>query len=104
MPVDVLQQRQTECDETFGSTADAGPIVQRSQDVVDTALEEIVLVAKMRVERRAANVGAIENLLHDDRRIRLFPGKTDQRCVQRRFRPLHAPVAPAGGRFRTICA
>jgi hypothetical protein len=66
MLIEVPQQRQAERDDVFGRTAGARPIVQRSQDLVDAALEQIVLVAIMGVERRAADIGAVEDLLHGD--------------------------------------
>lgn len=38
----------------------------RSQHVMYTADEQIILVTKMCVEGRSAHIRAVENLLHDD--------------------------------------
>src|SRR6516164_6042783 len=40
--------------------------MNRSEHVMDAADEQLILVAKMHVEGRAAHIGAIQNLLHDD--------------------------------------
>src|SRR5262245_61237431 len=97
MFIDVLENRQAEGHHPVDRSGTRAP-VNRPEYLVNTTLEQFVLVAEMRVEGRSADVGAIEDLLHRNRAIRLLVGKTNQRLPQRCLRPPDSPVA----RFPTI--
>src|SRR5438132_13935934 len=51
-------------------------------EIVDVADEEIVLVAVMHVERRAADAGTIENILHRDGVECLLQHQLDQSVAE----------------------
>ncbi len=80
MLVNVFENRKAERENLFGSAARTAPTVNRAQHFVNAALEEIVLVAEMRVEGRPSDIGAIENLFHRDRVVRLFAREADPGC------------------------
>ena len=90
--------RKAESDNPFEGAAGARLTLNRLQDLVNAALEQIVLVAEMRIERRPADICSIENLFHSDRWIRLFAGESDERFLKRCLRSLYSAVWC----FRTI--
>jgi hypothetical protein len=66
MLIDVFQERKAERDHPFGGAAGARLTPNRPQDLMNAALEQIVFIAKMRIERRPAHVRAVEDLLNGD--------------------------------------
>src|SRR5215207_7128010 len=81
MLVDVCQKRKAERDSVFEWAAGPRMSASRLQDVANAALEQIVFVAKVRVELRLNDVGATENLLHGDLGIRLFAREANEGVV-----------------------
>ena len=55
--------------------------MNRSEQVMNAADEQFILVAKMHVEGRAAHVGAVQNLLHDDLVVWLLANKRAESVV-----------------------
>jgi hypothetical protein len=92
--------RKAECDNPFDRAAGPRAMVNRLEDLVNAAFEQIVLIAKVRVERRFADVRSVKNLLHCDRGVWLFARESDERVMERGFRPAHSSVRC----FRTILA
>ena len=72
MLVDERQERQAEREQAIQSGLRPRSAAGRVKHIMDATLEQIVLIAKVHVKRRLADVGTIEDLLHGDRRIRLL--------------------------------
>ena len=94
MPVDVLEKRPAEIDDSFGPGLAAVMMPNRVDQFVDSAFEQFILVPEVRVERRSSNVCPIQDVLDRDRMIGLLPRKTDQRIACRVSRSPNAPVVP----------
>src|SRR5262245_60887665 len=91
MPVDVFEKRKAECDDAFGCAL-ATLFAKRPDDVVNAALEKLVLAGEMRVEGGSAHVRAMQDLLDGDGGVRLFAGEAEQCLSQRALRPLYSPI------------
>jgi hypothetical protein len=76
--VDVLENWTAERRDLIENAAVPGPLVSRSKQVMDTAFEQLVLVAEMRVEGRSSDIGALENLLHCNCVVRLLARQIDE--------------------------
>jgi hypothetical protein len=63
-----------EGDDPLDRAATARLIMDRPQELVNARLEQITLVAEVRVERRPANVRAVEDLPDGNRGVRLLAG------------------------------
>jgi hypothetical protein len=67
----------------------SGPGRQHS---VNAAAQQLVLVGEMRVEGRAANVRAAQDLFYDDIVVGLLAHQGSKRLAQKRLRLLDASV------------
>jgi hypothetical protein len=64
MPLDVLEHGQAEAEDLVDTPAGASGLA-RVEHVADAALEQIVLVAEVGIERGPRHVGVSQDLLHD---------------------------------------
>lgn len=103
MTLDVLEEGKTECHDPLGKRRLGGPFrrTKRAEHLVDVADEQIILVAKVGVEGRSANVGALEDCANGDALICFRANQGAERIVRQTARPLDAPVGRAIGRTRT---
>ena len=95
MLMDVFEDRKAETDEAlewFSRRLRFRRRMNRSEHVMDAAGEQLVLVAKMHVESRAAYVGAIQNVLHDYLVVRLFTNERAESLVKEVHRFLNSPI------------
>ena len=94
--LDVLEEGQAESEEPFRRARAALRRTRvEAQQVADAAVEQLVFVAVVGVERRASDVGAGEDLLHDDVVVRLLVHERREGAVQEGAGLLHAPVGAA---------
>jgi hypothetical protein len=93
--MNMLENRKTESNDALVWIARKLHIYGRmncTEHIVDTAEEQLILVAKVHVESGAAYVGAIKNLLHDNFVVRLFADERSEGLVQQIHRLLNAPI------------
>jgi hypothetical protein len=65
---------------------------ERGAQVLEAAGQQIVLVVEVRVEGGAADVGAVDDLLHGQRLEPLLPDERHQRSTQELFGPFDPPI------------
>ena len=84
MPGDVFQKRQAETDNAFDAGLSATLMMMKSQPehFDDSALEHVVLVPEVRVERRSGDISAVQDVLDRDGIIRCLTCEADQ-CIVR---------------------
>lgn len=88
MPGDVFQKRQAETDNAFDAGLSATLMMSQPEHFDDSALEHVVLVPEVRVERRSGDISAVQDVLDRDGVIGCLTGEADQRIVR------SAPRAP----------
>lgn len=67
----------------------------RPQHVMYAADKQVIFIAKMCVESRSADIGTIENLLHDNRVIGFLGDEGNQRLAQEVRRLLNPSILDA---------
>ena len=76
--VRMLEHRETEA-ERGGLTL---ALEQQMAEVLEPAAEQRLLVGKVRIERRAADIGAVDNILHGCGFVPLLHDQGDKRILQ----------------------
>lgn len=92
MALDVFEKWQAERGHPTRRADIASPLVDGPEHVVDAAVQQVVLVTEMLVERRPSDIRSSENFLDSDGVVGLLTREVDQGIVERGFRPAYSAV------------
>ena len=93
MAIDEFEKRPAERQYPIDGAAGFRMSMRRAKYLVNATEEQFILVAEVFIERRAANVGTVQDLGDGNRAIGLLARESDEGVLQRRSRSPYSPVS-----------